>query len=137
MPPQAGLGAQPGAGAPLAMPANLPDGNANFLNGNWRAGAGIQDARTGQPLRLEYQFNDGKGSVTVQRGDGVACSAPVTATMKSGSLGMSSSEQATCGDGSKYDMPQVACKPGAQSIADCSGTYGNDQFPLSMRQATK
>ncbi|MNX26621.1 hypothetical protein D3C86_566940 [compost metagenome] len=136
LPPAQGQ-ATPPAGAPLAMPPNLPDGNASFLNGNWRAGAGIQDARTGQPLRLEYQFNDGKGNVTVRRGDGVACSAPVAATMKNGSLAMSSAEQANCGDGGKYDMPQVSCKPGAQTIADCTGTYGKDQFPLSMRQASQ
>lgn len=136
LPPPQGQ-ATPPAGAPLAMPANLPDGNVDFLNGNWRAGAGIQDARTGQPLRLEYQFNDGKGNVTVRRGDGVACSAPVAATMKNGSLAMSSPEQANCGDGGKYDMPQVSCKPGAQTIADCTGTYGKDQFPLSMRQASQ
>ena len=41
----------------------------------------------------------------------------------------------SCADGSNYDMPQVTCAQGAQSIADCTGSYGNERFPMSMRRA--
>lgn len=120
---------------PLSIPEDGANGSTEFLNGDWRAGAGIQDRRTGKPLRLEYRFNDGKGEVTVRRPDGVACSGPVVAGMSSGSLGIDSQGQAACADGSNYDMPQVTCAQGAQSIADCTGSYGNERFPMSMRRA--
>jgi hypothetical protein len=119
---------------PLSIPEGSQDGVADFLNGHYRAGAGIQDRRTGKPLRLEYQFKDGKGDVTVSRADGVACTGPVTAAMKGGNLSIDSHGQAACADGSNYDMPKVDCKPGAKSIADCTGGYANEQFPMSMRQ---
>jgi len=120
--------------APLSIPPDAQEGVADFLNGHYRAGAGIQDKRTGKPLRLEYQFKDGKGDVTVRQANGISCSGPVTAAMKNGSLSIDSNGQAACADGSNYDMPKINCLKGAQSVADCTGGYGNEQFPLSMRQ---
>ena len=122
------------ANQPLSIPAGAGNGVADFLNGQWRAGAGIQDRRTGKPLRLEYQFKNGQGDVTVHRADGVACSGPVAAAMQAGSLSINSKGQAACADGSNYDMPKITCKQGAQIAADCTGGYANEQFPLSMRQ---
>ncbi|NWC93377.1 MULTISPECIES: SrfA family protein [unclassified Pseudomonas] len=121
-------------GAALSIPPTAADGAADFLNGQYRAGAGIQDRKTGKPLRLEYQFKDGKGEVTVHRANGVNCTGPVSAAMKGGSLSIDSQGQAVCGDGSTYDMPKVDCRQGATRIADCTGGYGNDKFPMSMRQ---
>ena len=92
------------------------------------------DAKTSKPLRLEYAFEKGQGNVTIRRPDGVSCSGAVNAAMNGGNLGLNSQEQATCSDGSRYDMPKVSCEPGAQSIADCQGNYGNTQFPMSMRR---
>jgi hypothetical protein len=126
--------AAPVANQPLSIPADASNGVADFLNGQWRAGAGIQDRRTGKPLRLEYQFKNGQGDVTVHRADGVACSGPVAAAMNGGSLSIDSKGQAACADGSNYDMPKITCKQGAQTAADCTGGYANEQFPLSMRQ---
>lgn len=130
-------GTPPPPGPALSIPANSADGVADFLNGQYRAGAGIQDRRTGKPLRLEYAFKDGKGEVTVKRANGVNCTGPVTAAMNKGSLSIDSQGQAVCGDGSTYDMPKVDCRQGATSIADCTGGYGNEKFPLSMRQTGK
>ncbi|HCS45785.1 MAG TPA: hypothetical protein DIW52_23685 [Pseudomonas sp.] len=131
-------GAQPvqssAPGTPLSIPPNVVEGPADFLNGNYRAGAGIMDAKTSKPLRLEYAFEKGQGNVTIRRPDGVSCSGAVNAAMNGGNLGLNSQEQANCTDGSRYDMPQVSCKPGARSIADCQGNYGNTQFPMSMRR---
>ncbi|MBK5549342.1 hypothetical protein JFU49_03450 [Pseudomonas sp. TH03] len=121
-------------GPALSIPPDAADGAADFLDGQYRAGAGIQDRRTGKPLRLEYQFKDGKGEVTVHQADGSKCSGPVTAAMKAGSLAIDSQGQAVCGDGSTYDMPKVNCRKGATTVADCTGGYGKDQFPMSMRQ---
>lgn len=121
-------------GPALSIPPDAADGAAKFLDGQYRAGAGIQDRRTGKPLRLEYQFKDGKGEVTVLQADGSKCSGPVSAAMKGGSLAIDSQGQAVCGDGSTYDMPKVNCRNGATTVADCTGGYGKDQFPMSMRQ---
>lgn len=119
---------------PLNIPPQAADGPADFLNGNYRAGAGILDAKTAKPLRLEYAFEKGKGNVTIRRPDGVSCTGGVSAAMSGGNLGIDSQDQATCTDGSSYDMPQVTCKPDAQSIADCQGAYGENRFPMTMRR---
>ncbi|MDI3353599.1 SrfA family protein [Pseudomonas sp. UYIF39] len=135
--PEAEKSAAAKPGPPLSIPPDAADGAAKFLDGQYRAGAGIQDRRTGKPLRLEYQLKDGKGEVTVQQADGTKCSGPVSATMKGGSLAIDSQGQAVCGDGSTYDMPKVNCRKGATTVADCTGGYGKDQFPMSMRHVAE
>lgn len=128
--------ASPTAAEALNIPAQAnADDSVNFLNGNWKAKGGIQDQRTGKPLRLEYQFDDGQGDVTVRRSDGVSCTGPVSAGMTNGSLAINSQGQAKCSDGGVYDMPAVSCIPDAQNMADCTGRYGNEVFPMTMRNA--
>ncbi|MGO4999943.1 SrfA family protein [Oceanisphaera sp. W20_SRM_FM3] len=120
----------------LADPAPVPANSAvDFLNGNWQAKGGIQDKRTGKPLRLEYKFNNGQGDVTVRRNDGVSCTGPVSAVMNNAVLAINSQGQAKCGDGGVYDMPAVSCKPDAKNMADCTGSYGNEFFPMTMQNA--
>ena len=126
----------PGVKAPLTIPTDaLAQGNTDFLNGRWHAGAGIQDQRTGKPLSLNYQINDGKGEVQMVRGDGVTCRGAVNAAIQSGNLAINNQGEAQCSDGSVYQMPEVQCAPGAQNIADCKGRYdANTLFPISMKQ---
>ena len=121
-------------GPALSIPPDAADGQADFLNGRFRAGAGIQDKTTGKSLRLEYQFKDGKGEVIVRKANGINCTGPVTASMNGGNLSIDSQGQAACGDGSSYEMPKVDCRQGAKSIADCNGIYEDKQFPITMRQ---
>ena len=135
--PEAEKSAAAKPGPPLSIPPDAADGAAKFLDGQFRAGAGIQDRRTGKPLRLEYQLKDGKGEVTVHQADGTKCTGPVSATMKSGSLAIDSQGQAVCADGSTYDMPKVNCRKGATTVADCTGGYGKEQFPMSMRHVAE
>lgn len=135
--PEAEKSAAAKPGPPLSIPPDATDGAARFLDGQYSAGAGIQDRRTGKPLRLEYQLKDGKGQVTVHQADGSKCSGPVSATMKGGSLAIDSQGQAVCADGSTYEMPKVNCRKGATTIADCTGGYGKEQFPMSMRQVAE
>lgn len=125
----------PDKGRRLQIPPAIPDGQADFLNGKWQAGAGIQDKNTGKPLRLEYEFNKGKGKVTVQGPDGIRCSGDVDAQMANGSMQINSTGQTNCSDGSRFEMPEISCAPGAQSAADCTGNYENTRFPMSMRNA--
>lgn len=114
-------------------PKVLQSGDTQFLNGDWSAGAGIQDKSTGQPLKLHYKFNNGEGAVQLKRGDGVICSAPVKASVNEGSLSISNNGLATCSDGSTYQLPQVACNPDASGKADCRGSYGNQTFLMLMK----
>ncbi|WP_372451378.1 SrfA family protein [Cedecea davisae] len=125
-----------GAKAPLSIPAGaLAQGNTDFLNGRWHAGSGIQDRRTGKPLSLNYQIKDGQGAVQMTRGDGVDCRGEVKAAIQSGQLVINNQGEAQCSDGSVYQMPEILCTPGAQSVADCKGRYdAKTLFPLSMKQ---
>lgn len=124
---------------PLTIPASaLANGSTDFLNGQWRAGAGIQDQKTGKPLSLDYQLDNGKGQVVMTRSDGVTCKAPVNAAVNQGGLNINNQGQANCSDGSNYLMPNIVCQPGSQNIADCQGKYDNSQpFPLSMKRENK
>lgn len=121
---------------PLSLPPEaLAQGRTDFLNGQWRAGAGIQDQRTGKPLSLNYQIKDGKGEVQMVRGDGVSCRGAVNAAIQAGKLAINNQDEAQCTDGSVYQMPEIVCAPGAKSVADCKGSYGTSTlFPLSMKQ---
>lgn len=118
----------------MVIPADAGNGAADFLNGNWN-GAGLQEVGSAKPLRLKYDIHNGKGQATVSRSDGVRCSAPVAATMNAGTLSINSEGQASCADGSSYEIPQVNCKPGAQNITNCAGNYGAKDFQMLMKQA--
>jgi len=124
--------------APLAIPAGAQaNGSTDFLNGTWKAGAGIQDASTGRPLQLEYDFKNGAGEVRVRTSNGVECVGKAQASMKGGNLAINNQGVATCKDGSSYTMPDVKCAPGAKTVAQCTGNYGSQQFPMSMKQGSQ
>ncbi|MCK3654944.1 hypothetical protein A4G19_03920 [Pasteurellaceae bacterium Macca] len=119
---------------PLALNSKqLASGKTDFLNGNWNAGAGIQDKASGKPLKLNYQFNNGKGTVQLKRADGVACQANVQASIQNGGLNINNTDVANCSDGSTYQLPAVICQPGTTGSADCRGKYGNQQFPMTIK----
>ena len=59
----------------------------------------------------------------------------VNAAVGGSGLTINNAGQAKCKDGSTYKLPNVTCKPGATSAADCSGQYDNsNKFPISMKQ---
>ncbi|MFM7010655.1 MAG: SrfA family protein, partial [Betaproteobacteria bacterium] len=137
----AGGNTSPNAGNPLQIPNSASaNGSTNFLDGRWNAGAGIQDAKTGKPLRMEYDFSqgNGQGKVTIQRGDGARCAGDVAAQMQGRSLNINDRGVAKCSDGSTMALPKVTCVPSADGRADCQGRYDNGtSFPVSMRHAPK
>jgi len=119
-------------------PEALQNGSVQFLDGRWKAGAGIQDQKTGKPLSLNYQISNGKGEVVMTRSDGVVCKAPITSGVKNGELNIDSRSQALCSDGSNYRMPNIVCQLGATSVADCQGQYDrNQKFPMSIKRESK
>lgn len=136
-----GSGANGQLGNPMLIPDSaLNSGSTRFLDGSWSAGAGIQDAATGKPVRLEYDFSqgNGQGRVTVSRGDGVQCSGAVGAQVQGRTVQINDRGTAKCTDGSTMALPKVTCTPGAGNQAACQGQYDNGtSFPVSMRHAPK
>jgi hypothetical protein len=141
---------QPGSGnTPAAQPPGPPmmipqqainGGDTRFLDGKWSAGTGIQDAKTGKPLRIEYDFSQGKGQgkVTIRRADGSQCVGAVSAQMQGNSLQINDRGVATCSDGGSIALPKVTCTPQPNGQANCQGRYENGAtFPVSMRHAPK
>lgn len=120
----------------LSLPADsLTEGSTDFLQGKWSVRGGIQDELTGKPLSLQYNFDQGNGTVTVTRSDGVKCIGNVGSVIQQGSLNISSQTQATCSDNSGYQLPKIQCKAGINNVANCLGSYDNGiQFPLTIKQ---
>lgn len=116
-------------------PDIIDQGSTQFLNGKWNVGGGIQDKTTGKPLRLQYDFDQGNGTVTISRGDGVKCVGNVGSGIAKGNLDISSSTNATCNDNSTYQLPKIQCVPGQNNVANCQGYYGDGaKFPITMKQ---
>ncbi|WP_437609541.1 SrfA family protein [Erwinia sp. V71] len=125
----------PAQGKPLTLPPGLPDGPAQFLNGQWRANGGIQDKLTGRPLQLQYQFEQGKGTVSVRQSSGVTCTGAASGSVQKGTLSITNPEQMKCSDGSNFIVPAIECKSPASGHADCVGSNkGENAFPIRMLQ---
>ncbi|QRG79707.1 SrfA family protein [Citrobacter sp. R56] len=125
----------PAQGEPLTLPATLPDGPAQFLNGEWRVNGGIQDKLTGRPLQLQYNFDQGNGTVSVHQSSGVTCRGPASGNVQQGALSITNPEQMTCSDGSNFIVPTIECKSPAAGHADCIGSSDREKtFPIRMLQ---
>lgn len=128
-------------GRPMTIPQQaINGGDTRFLDGRWSAGTGIQDAKTGKPLRIEYDFSQGKGQgkVTIRRADGSQCVGAVSAQMQGNRLQINDRGVATCSDGGSIALPKVTCTPQPDGQANCQGRYENGvTFPVSMRHAPK
>lgn len=127
--------ATPAQGKPLTLPPDLPDGPAQFLNGQWRANGGIQDKLTGRPLQLQYNFEHGNGTVRVRQSSGVTCTGSARGNLQQGALSITTPEQMKCSDGSNFIVPNIECKSPASGHADCVGSNDGDKtFPIRMLQ---
>ena len=116
--PGAAAGTPPG----LTLPADaLRDGTVDFLDGHWRSRTGLMDSATGQPIEVEYDFQAGRGTSTIRRSDGVACTAPSTAAMQGGLLVIEQTANPVCADGQVFNRSRVECRPGRDGRADCRG----------------
>lgn len=125
----------PAQGTPLTLPPALPDGPAQFLNGEWRVNGGIQDKLTGRPLQLQYNFAQGNGTVSVRQSSGVTCRGSASGNVQQGALSITNPEQMKCSDGSNFIVPTIECKSPAAGHADCIGSNdGEKTFPIRMLQ---
>ena len=116
---------------PLVKPPGLvlpPDavrnGSVAFLDGHWRSRTGLMDSDTGRPIEVEYDFKSGKGTSTIHRSDGVACTAPSTAVMQGGKLMIEQTADLVCKDGQVFTKSRVECVPGKNGQAECRGLHG-------------
>ena len=139
----AGAGAVPGGTTPpLGQAMQIPSdavqsGSVSFLDGRWRAAGGIQDANTGQPVRLLYDFKDGKGAVTVEKSGGVRCQTNASSQMAGGQLVISGDGGAAqCSDGSTMALPTITCTPNQSGQANCTGVASDGKpLPIMIRQS--
>jgi len=126
---------KPVQGEPLTLPAVLPDGPAQFLNGQWRVNGGIQDKLTGRPLQLQYNFKQGNGTVSVRQSNGVVCTGAAEGSVRQGALNIANPKQMTCSDHSNFIGPTITCKSPASGHAECVGKNDGDKtFPIRMLQ---
>lgn len=111
---------------PLRIPETAKEeGSVDFLNGRWQSRTSLMDSRTGRPLDVTYDFQNGKGTVTVKRSDGSTCTGPMAARMAGGKLILDQTSPATCPDGQSFDPSTVECVPGAGGKAECQGLHGS------------
>ncbi|MBW4220147.1 ssrAB-activated protein [Enterobacter roggenkampii] len=122
----------------MVMEANqVKAGSTRFLNGTWRAILDVKDPVTGKPPSLRYQIQNNKGFARVVHGVNIVCRAEVFSGLHSnGELMIKSRGTARCTDGSRYPMPEVACKAGTSDIAECRARYdANTVVPLTFKKA--
>lgn len=112
-------------------------GSTRFLNGTWRALLDVKDPVTGKPPSLRYQIQSNKGTARVVHGDNIVCRAEVFSGLHSnGELMIKTRGNARCTDGSRYPMPEVACKAGTSDVAECSARYdAKTVVPLTFKKA--
>ncbi len=141
--PNATAGTQPSvATPPLGQAMQIPSGavqsgSVSFLDGRWRAAGGLQDANTGQPVRLFYDFKDGKGAVTVEKSGGVRCQSNASSEMTGGQLVIAGNAGvAKCSDGTTMALPTISCTPNASGQTNCTGVSSDGKpLPIMIRQS--
>lgn len=111
-------------GTPLSIPEGaLKAGNTDFLNGAWRSITGLQD-RAGNPIELNYDFQNGQGKVSLQRGVGSqqqTCAGQAGSIVEGGKL-IINQKAIRCPDGTTFQDSKVQCSVGADGRAHCQGS---------------
>ncbi|AVY98885.1 ssrAB-activated protein [Lelliottia sp. WB101] len=112
-------------------------GSTKFLNGTWRAMLEVKDPITGKAPSLRYQIQNNKGTARVVQGDNVICRSDIFSGLHSnGELMIKSRGNARCTDGSRYPMPEIACKAGINDVAECTARYdAKTVVPLTFKKA--
>lgn len=112
---------KPDGGTPLTIPKNAA--STDFLNGKYRSNTGLQD-EAGNPVDLEYDFEDGKGTVSATRpgpdGKPVTCSGAAGSRMQNGKLVIDQGA-INCPGGGGFQAGTVECVAGQGGRAECEG----------------
>ncbi len=133
----------PGA---LVMPVDaVKAGSTRFLNGRWRI-SGENRGPVARPDKLPVlhaitlQIKDNEGSATLALDGKLSCKTDIySGLMPSGTLMVKSRARARCSDGSRYPMPELACRQGETGAARCEARYNDrDQsLPLTFKKVSK
>ncbi|HHG9494800.1 TPA: SrfA family protein [Citrobacter farmeri] len=121
----------------LVMDANqMKAGTTRFLNGDWRVMVEVKDPVTGKTPSLRYQIQNNKGTARVVHGDNIVCRADLFSGLhQSGELMIKSRGNARCTDGSRYPMPEITCKAGANDVAACTARFdAKAAIPLTFKK---
>lgn len=122
----------------LVMAASqVKAGSTRFLNGSWRVMLDVKDPITGKPPSLRYQIQNNKGTARVVHGDNIICRTEIFSGLHSnGELLIKTRGNARCTDGSRYPMPEIACKAGTNDVAECTARYdAHTVVPLTFKKA--
>lgn len=94
-----------------------------FLEGDWKAGDGLMDKETRQPLDLSFKFGkEGQGEVTLRRPDGTTCRGPVQGRVDGGGkLAIQGQQQIPCSSGGPYAAPKIECSKDSGGRTQCFG----------------
>ena len=131
---------QPEHENPPLQALEIPDNSEqqksmDFLNGHWQADSGLMD-KQGRPVKLEYDFKEGKGHVRIKKTDGTVCSGTVEASMKGKELSFSDNEVIKCPGGKSYQPAKVKCKVSDTNQTICEGTYSSgESFNMNINKA--
>ena len=108
----------------------------DFLQGDWKAGEGLVDKATKQPLDVSVKFGkDGKGEMTLRRPDGTVCSGPVQGSMNGGKLSVEGNQSVPCAGGGSYGAPRIECSKSSSGQTDCQGiNRDGSRYYMDMRR---
>jgi hypothetical protein len=108
----------------------------DFLQGDWKAGEGLADPNTKQPLDLSVQFGkDGKGEITLRRPDGTVCSGGVQGQMRGGKLAIEGNQAIPCSGGGSYAAPKIECGNSSSGQTECRGiNKDGTRYNMEMRR---
>jgi len=129
---------QAAVGPRIDIPSDaVRSGSVSFTDGRWRAAGGLQDSATGKPVQLWYEFKDGKGTVTVDKGAGVLCQTNASSQMQGERLLIAPSPAvAQCADGTALELPTIECAPQSNGPANCQGVAADGTpLPIIIRQS--
>lgn len=108
----------------------------DFLEGDWKAGEGLVDKQTQQPLDLGFKFGkDGQGEVTLRRPDGTVCRGTVQGRMAGGKLGIQGNQAIPCNNGSSYGAPKIECQKDRGGQTQCFGVNADgSRYYMGMQK---
>jgi hypothetical protein len=108
--------------APLTIPDDAKEKNdLSFLEGCWRCETGLVNARTRQPVIVEYCFDkNGNGRRSVNERNGAACNGQARAGFDQGGKLRIDADNAPCPGGNGY-VPQTVECVGDADATHCKG----------------
>lgn len=133
----------PGA---LVLPADaVKVGSTRFLNGQWRIGGEnrepvIRPDKLPALHTITLHIKDNEGTATLALDGKLSCKTEVySGLMPSGTLMVKGRARARCNDGSRYPMPEIACRQGETGAARCEARYNDEEpsLPLTFKKVSK